>query len=272
MLLPLVICFDLFVPPVLQRERFNRDAGKDTKFRQRIDCINPSHGIVAPYAHQVRLVMHSDKDITEFTELCRHAELQRPIRANIEADAMGFFARKQLYKLSVWLRECEWPIAFQLEGLLRNGLLITPVLMEDLRPRIEQMIREQPEVAASILAAFAGGLRNQEQQRRPIDMLQEAIEKSSSPLQIRLPTGNFFCHHVTVTPTRILMEGPYPIQSNRVIRQYARYQNNFIRVDFRDEDRLQYRWERDVCSGKRDLMVFLFGLIPIISRLTVKCS
>jgi RNA-dependent RNA polymerase len=44
----------------------------------------------------------------------------------------------------------------------------------------------------------------------------------------------------------MILEGPYVIQSNRVIRQWADYQDNFIQVDFRDEDRLQYRWDREV--------------------------
>ena len=49
-----------------------------------------------------------------------------------------------------------------------------------------------------------------------------------------------------MTPTRFLLEGPYVVQSNRVIRDYEGYEHNFIRVDFRDEDHLQYRWEKDV--------------------------
>lgn len=247
-----VICFDLFVPPVIQRERFNRtltgNKEDDTKkFRQRIDSINPSHAVVAPYAHQLRLVMHHENKLTEFTELCRHAELQRPIRAQIEADAMGFFAHKQLYKVNVWLRRCEWPIAFQLEGLLRNGLLNTNELMTELREHIQKLIDTEPITATDFLKSFAEALRVRGPQDTAMSVWEELSSKPFKPLQLRLAPGHFFCHHVTVTPTRILMEGPYPIQSNRVIRKHTQYQNNFIRVDFRDEDRLQYRWERDVC-------------------------
>ncbi|KAG5220312.1 RdRP-domain-containing protein [Salix suchowensis] len=67
-----------------------------------------------------------------------------------------------------------------------------------------------------------------------------------NPLNARLPPGEFNCCHVTFTPTRLLLEGPYPIQSNRVIRQYSGHEEHFIRVDFRDEDMLQYRWDRAV--------------------------
>lgn len=63
------------------------------------------------------------------------------------------------------------------------------------------------------------------------------------------PAGRFYCHRVTVTPTRLILEGPNILQSNRVIREYEGYEGNFIRVDFRDEDRLQYRWDREVDGG-----------------------
>ncbi|KAH9945817.1 RNA dependent RNA polymerase-domain-containing protein [Epithele typhae] len=44
----------------------------------------------------------------------------------------------------------------------------------------------------------------------------------------------------------MVLEGPYVSQSNRVIRQFVGYEDHFLRVDFRDEDRLQYRWAREV--------------------------
>jgi hypothetical protein len=33
----------------------------------------------------------------------------------------------------------------------------------------------------------------------------------------------------------MILEGPYPVQSNRIIRKYQKYEDNFLRVDFRDE-------------------------------------
>lgn len=44
----------------------------------------------------------------------------------------------------------------------------------------------------------------------------------------------------------MILEGPYATQSNRVLREYRDHEDHFIRVDFRDEDRLQYRWDREV--------------------------
>lgn len=44
----------------------------------------------------------------------------------------------------------------------------------------------------------------------------------------------------------MILEGPYATQSNRIIRQFQSYEDHFVRVDFRDEDRLQFRWDRTV--------------------------
>jgi RNA-dependent RNA polymerase len=67
---------------------------------------------------------------------------------------------------------------------------------------------------------------------------------------LRLAPGHISCHHVIITPSRILLEGPYTTQSNRVIRHYLEHDptlaERFVRVEFRDEDHLAYRWDGDV--------------------------
>jgi hypothetical protein len=44
----------------------------------------------------------------------------------------------------------------------------------------------------------------------------------------------------------MLLEGPYPTRSNRVIRRYQNHAERFIRVEFRDEDHLHYRRDGNV--------------------------
>lgn len=51
---------------------------------------------------------------------------------------------------------------------------------------------------------------------------------------------------IAVTPTRLILEGPNILQLNRIIREYEGYESNFMWVDFRDEDCLQYCWDREV--------------------------
>jgi hypothetical protein len=45
------------------------------------------------------------------------------------------------------------------------------------------------------------------------------------------------------------LSGPYVDKSNRVIRRYGQAsQENFLRVEFRDENHLQFRFDKDVDS------------------------
>lgn len=49
----------------------------------------------------------------------------------------------------------------------------------------------------------------------------------------------FLCRHVILTPSRVLLEGPFPDDSNSIIRRFGtgmRRQDHFVRVSVRDED------------------------------------
>lgn len=246
-----VICFELHTPPIFQLERFNRTLtgtwSDERKFRMRMDSLSPGHAAVAPYAHQMRIILHEQSDIDKFSHLCFIADVGRPFRTYMEAFSNGFFAPVRVHRLERMLKEFDWHVAFQFEALLRNGLLNTEDLMGSFYGPVKQLCVRKPQVAASILRLFTENMRAKD----PRESATECFEKICSredPERFELAPGNFLCHHVTVTPTRMLLEGPFVIQSNRVIRQYKGFEDRFIRVDFRDEDRLQYRWDRDVST------------------------
>jgi len=76
--------------------------------------------------------------------------------------------------------------------------------------------------------------------------------------------------HVIITPTTMFLNGPFPEQSNRVIRRYDNENHeNFLRVTFRDENHLQYRFDREV-DGPRFIRervgVFLKNGLTIAGR------
>ncbi|KAH9930752.1 RdRP-domain-containing protein [Fomitopsis serialis] len=232
------VLFELLTPPMLEKQRFNRELTGDDwrdnrKFRQRLSSVNEAHAIVAPYAYHMRVIMHETQDARNFVDLCKIAGLQAPIYAKVDAFTRGFFSPRQLYQVREWVRQFDWSSAFQIEALLHNGLLHTEDLLVHLKTPIANLYARDHALAADVLRHFTEALRCRDARESPV-----------APLP--LPPGYFPCHHVTFTPTRMILEGPYVIQSNRVIRQYPDHQEHFIRVDFRDEDRLQYRWAREV--------------------------
>lgn len=245
-----VICFELLTPPVFQMELFNRlltgdDYQDNRKYRQRLQSLNASHGAIAPYAHHLRVVLHDQRDLAAFSELCATAKIPRPFRTTVDANSNGFYSQRRLHHLSRQLQQFEWSVAFQIEALLRNGLMNTEELETHFMERIKDLCATQPKSAPETLRMYTEALRTRDP-RQSVRKCFEQVCSRDTPEAPRLNQGLFRCHHVTVTPSRMVLEGPYVIQSNRVIRKYEGYEENFIRVDFRDEDRLQYRWEPDV--------------------------
>lgn len=139
-------------------------------------------------------------------------------------------------------------IAFQMEALLSRshfnpkelqelGLVIWDAIDTYGEKWICQCIRRLDEDSKdddpdSIMDLFTKRLREMERDgvRRP--------RKTRS--------DRFQCHRVMLTPTSMVLSGPLPDETNRVLRRYMDYQSNFIRVEIREEDSLTLRWDRDV--------------------------
>ncbi|KAG1792180.1 RNA dependent RNA polymerase-domain-containing protein [Suillus plorans] len=246
------VCFDLFTPPIIEREDCNRTlTGTYTdkkNYRERVGAIHPGHEQIAPYAHHIRIILSEDGDLDKFTQFCKIAELRPPISGvRIEAICQEFFASKRLAWVQRWLKSLssDWPVAFQIEALLRNGIANTKEL-ENLRPKIDDLIRCHRPSAAAIMRYFMVKAAARPPGQTINKCFERVVQEKLGNVRPGAPAGRFYCHRVTVTPTRLILEGPNILQSNRVIREYEGYEGNFIRVDFRDEDRLQYRWDREV--------------------------
>ena len=247
------ILFELHTPPIFQLERFHRtltgDSWKDDrKYRMRKDSLSGPHSAIAPYAHHVRIVLHEQTDLDKFFYLCGVAEVKHPVKATIDASKREFFNPRKMYKFQQMLQQFDWLVAFQLEALLRNGLLNTDDIMERFYEPIKELCAGRPKTAADTLRLFTENLAGKTPQESSMECFRRVMAKRVSE-HVELPPGNFLCHHVTITPSRMLLEGPFVIQSNRVIRQYRGYEDHFIRVDFRDEDRLQYRWDWEASAS-----------------------
>ena len=258
-IIPTDICFDMLTPPAMERIKFHReitgDNEKDNRgFKQRIGSLHEGHSIVAPYAQQLRLVLfhnpNSDANsdtIQKFMDMCETAGIARSMilrcegHNQIEALSNGFFNPRRLYNLHGKLATFEWSVAFQLESLLHNGLLHTGDI-EELLPRVEELCRKK---RACFVGDFLRRYNEALQVRRPRESPLKCYERILDDFEYSDFDG-FRSYHVTFTPTRMILEGPYATQSNRVIRQYKGYEDHFIRVDFRDEDRLRYHWDREV--------------------------
>ncbi|KAI0263469.1 RNA dependent RNA polymerase-domain-containing protein [Gloeopeniophorella convolvens] len=253
--LPYII-FDLYTPPHFEQESFNGYVREDTKRkknRARLSALDDGHARVAPFAHHLRVVLAEIDDLLRFEDICRIAQCEpRPVRVpRVDALAQGFFSHRYLHNVHRWLRTMPWKNAFQIESYLRSGLINTHDLLFSLQQPIEEAMRDYGEEASEFLRIFAVALRMRDPAKEaPAACLARMRRENKTVKPLKLSPGHFSCHHIVITPTRMLFEGPYTTQSNRVIRRFqshdAKLVEHFIRVEFRDEDHLNYRWSDDV--------------------------
>ncbi|KAF8486749.1 RdRP-domain-containing protein [Russula emetica] len=252
------IILDLRTPPNFEQESYNGRAPEGIerkgkfKTRDRISAIDSAHARVAPYAHHLRILLADPEDLTKFENICDVAQCEpRPIRVPpIDAHAKGFFSHRDIVKVQRWIKTMDWKNAFQIEAYLRSGLLTTHDLLHTLQKPIEEAIRYYGNEASEFLRLFSVELKMCKPDEEVQDCFARLRSKHVRIEPLRLARGHISCHHVIITPSRILLEGPYTTQSNRVIRLYQSHDpslaERFVRVEFRDEDRLAYRWDRDV--------------------------
>lgn len=228
------------------------------RYRERLSALNPAHARVAPYVHQVIFYLHEYEACNKIRDLCQWANLPRPATMNIEIQSSNLFAQSQLDRLAKLLSKTDWKVAFQFECLLRSNLLsvdhvvyIHTNRLPHLYGRFEKESTDADHSVAQILKYLVEQLRSLSQDESVIQCIDRVTmspkRTSFNPVAGKMGTGGtFLCHHVTLTPTRMVLEGPYITQSNRVIRQYPGFEHFFVRVDFKDENRTHIRWSLDV--------------------------
>ncbi|KAI0367741.1 RdRP-domain-containing protein [Pilatotrama ljubarskyi] len=271
-------CFELYCPPRFERQEMYRaytgERKKDNRdFRERLPYLDKPHQAISQFAYQIRLVLDDPKARHDFKTLCTEAGIRPPAKVPIDVQSCGFFRPKTMQAVRGWITNFEWPVAFQLDALLRNALLNTGDLY-DLRADIEELHEKDAEFAADVLRHFSEKLQSKQRSETAVECFKktlaadqetlaadEAVEGSlaNEDLSSLESRGVLKCYHVIVTSSRVLLEGPYDTQSNRIVRKYHDYRENFVRVEFRDENGLSIRWPKDV-SG-RSLIEQRFGSI-----------
>ncbi|KAI0361727.1 RdRP-domain-containing protein [Trametes cingulata] len=291
------IFFSLSNPPAFETEQALSDftnilaavlERSSTPCRRRWSAFDESHEPVAPYTSlALRLECRSLGDLDTFRKLARAAQV-RPDNFAYHIDRRGLFAQNVRDEYALWAARQPWTVAFQVEALLRSWLLDFREALRLCQP-IEKLTRQKGrEYTAALLrdfAAYAKALywygedraRSEEGRTLPAEASLEdpvalfnrvrakfVYKPMPTALETADATAPFHCLRVTVTPTTMILEGPFPERSNRVMRTYFRSQDCFLRVSFQDEDRLQLRFDREVDSrdfvSRRVKRILLDGL------------
>ncbi|KAI1797142.1 RdRP-domain-containing protein [Ganoderma leucocontextum] len=266
------VCFELWQPPRFERQprlrAYSGDRRSDARdFRERLPHLGGEHESITPFAYQVRLVLNDSGARRDVRRLCEEAGIRTPSKVQINVDEQGFFSPDKLKTTRQWILSYEWPVRFQLEALLRTGLTHTDDLLA-ICDSVSTLVRvDGMEFAADFLRRFSEKLRSKSNGETVAECFKTAlrVERGDTVASITdaedspRTKGSVQCAHAIVTPTRVLLEGPYDTQSNRVIRKYYEYRENFIRVEFREENRMAFRWPIEV--NGRSLIEQRFGKI-----------
>ncbi|PVG04808.1 RdRP-domain-containing protein [Serendipita vermifera] len=220
----------------------------DKTTRNRLVTLDPTHGGIFAFLRVVRVTFNTHNSAQEFKAKSRKiglsldAEYPELVQRDLVSSAV-------LLEFARWMRCFPYEIAFQLEGLLSRARFNPKELLE-LRPRLTAILEQHPSSTISACIRVLDQWRDENPEASAVTLFFELIAAMKKDGQVRSfmqPTPDLFhCHRVTVTPTSLILQGPLPDETNRVIRKYADYTSNFMRVEFREEDRLQFRWDREV--------------------------
>ncbi len=269
--------FSLSHPPSFQTESAFAQLGRgfgvpssNAPQRQRWSAFDEDHGPVAPFTSlAIRLECASLGDLQAFRNFARTAHIS-VLSFSYPIERRQLFSQESRERYDIWVAGLPWIVAFHVEALLRSWLVdMTEILT--LRPLIDRVLRQHKrDYTAALLRDFAAqakalfwygpdqGSSSNAAQNQPNYTAHTVSELFSQvlarfvhkPLDTSLTMGDttapFHCLRVAVTPSTMILEGPYPERSSRVMRTYYRNQDCFLRVSFQDENRLQLRFDRDL--------------------------
>ncbi|KXN89871.1 RNA-dependent RNA polymerase 1 [Leucoagaricus sp. SymC.cos] len=203
----------------------------------------------------LRLVFTSKGDSESFSELAETAGMRRIHTQEVIVERRELFSAVQLDFLERQFRLFNWTVAFQLVSLLQN-MVLDPSELLDLLPAVKDLVVRKDKVyVAKLLREFqntANALWYSDDRDETIEscfnITVQDFEKHGGELSLIPDDGSYYQSlHVVISPTTMFLHGPFPEQSNRVIRRYHNdFHEKFLRVTFRDENNLQYRFDREI--------------------------
>jgi hypothetical protein len=253
-----VVFLQLEIPPIFFHRAVPIPGAKKNEPYTRLDNLtgivnNPS---AIPYTSlALRLVLFSPAALNAFAQLADAVNLRNIVTSHsILVERRALFSRTQMQAMDISIRQFDWSIAFQIEALLRN-LYVDPTEILKLIPLIKdtlelrgkfytaKLVKEFGPRAKEFL--FTNTMMNISSCFR--SFAEEFSKQDDIESEILTDSSYYYSLQVTISPTSIFLNGPYIDKSNRVLRRYSKANHeNFLRVEFRDENNLQYRSDKDI--------------------------
>ncbi|KAG2157651.1 RdRP-domain-containing protein [Suillus bovinus] len=218
-----------------------------------------------PGCHNLMLAFRNQSDADRFAYTCRdRLHLRYSTRHHIRIrDHIS--NGTSIEKLHDFLSQIPYNLGFEVEKTVADSLLSVADIFS-LKEVILSLQAEHGDDAPEIFQSFATELagriasRTKSRKRRaPRQSSQESlpsllhrvtqgfIKEHQKPRPLLAPppqSGVYLSYHLILTPTRYVLEGPFPDQSNSVLRRYG-HPECFLRVCFQDENGSKLHREPD---------------------------
>ncbi|KAG1865515.1 RdRP-domain-containing protein [Suillus subalutaceus] len=256
-------------PPVFSMD--NDIGGLGLTSPRRLPGLTHYHPM-PPGSHSLMLVFSSQSDADTFMFACRnrlHLRYSPTPHVRIHDHTSNSSPVEELHE---FLSEIPYELGFQVEKTVAN-FVFTPMEVFSLKEAIVSLHTEHGPDAPEIFQSFATEYEGHNAGRRPRrkrraqwhtsqedltsllgQVIHEFTREHQRPLRLLAPapqSGVYQSYHLILTPTRYILEGPLPDQSNSVLRKYKNHEC-FLRVTFQDENRSKLR--RDLESSITDLL------------------
>ncbi|KAG2109648.1 RdRP-domain-containing protein [Suillus discolor] len=258
-------------PPVFSVENDIGGLEHTNSSPQRLAGLTRHHPM-PPGSYSLMLAFSNQPDAETFMYACRnrlHLRYSPVPRVRIHDHTSNSNPIEELHE---FLSEIPYELAFQVEKTVTT-FVFTPMEIFSLKEAIVSLYTEHGPDASEIFQSFASEHEGHNAKRKPRrkrqaqwhasqedltsllgQVIHEFTREHQKPLRLLAPppqSGVYQSYHMILTPTRHILEGPLPDQSNSVLRKYNNHEC-FLRVTFQDENRSKLR--RDFESSINDLL------------------
>lgn len=247
--------------------------------RQRLTAFNDDHAPLAPYVSSaLRLVCATQEDISTFRSISKRVHLSLT-NYSYPTEHRHLFGRDVRSRYDSWVSGLPWKVAFHVDAIARSRAVAMKELL-DLRHEVGRLVETEGEeftalfmreIYAKVQAYYWYQEGGEDGSVSLLSLFADALQVNLSNPKVRRleELDTFDCLRLIVTPTTWSLEGPFPERFNRVIRTYRDNCDSFLRVVFVDENRLQYRFDREVDGSdfiRRRVKALLINGITIAGR------
>ncbi|KAJ4490445.1 RdRP-domain-containing protein [Lentinula aciculospora] len=246
----------------------------------------PDCSLMPLVSQNLHILFTNADDLLHFLKRASEIQLPHAKFTDVSTIESRVYATDGFTKLSTFTRSLPFPLGFQLEKSVWDGIIEPSELCErNMQQEISRIQNDHPEIAAAIFRYFVSTLRvptfrdpSRPPPRQKPEPLEESLSKSARRrrrrrnrrrellsfervdlslrehlaqsadayvLDTQRPQRRYAtspnlalyqAYHISITPSRQVLEGPFPDLSNGILRLYQQYQDCFLRVSFQDEN------------------------------------